>query len=175
MHPLVPTFFKRSHSSALISFRNPQQGVQGVGQREGVELPNDCRIRIFQRIVPNPRGRTWKVSTAEYSYSYALGPNYDRDWLVRYDYVPEEMENPEYKYPVAHVHFNGASQAYENSAIPDKRPIHRLYCPTARVALEDFIEHLIIELRVPTRSATDEALALLAQSREEFHRKLRTR
>ncbi len=126
-------------------------------------------------MLPNPQGRTWKVTTVEYSYSYLLPPGSDEDWLLRYDYVPEEAGNPEYKYPVAHVHFNGTSKAYESFTIPGKKPLPKIHCPTGRIALEDFIEHLIIEHRVPTHGDEKEALALLAQSREEFHRKRRTK
>jgi hypothetical protein len=130
---------------------------------------------VVQRVLPNPQGRTWKVTTAEYSYTYLLPPGSDDDWLLRYDYVPEEAANPEYKYPVAHVHFNGTSEPYDNFKMPEKKPLPKIHFPTGRIALEDFIEYLIIEHKVPTQHDEQEALALLAESREEFHKKRRTR
>ncbi len=96
-------------------------------------------------------------------------------WLLRYDYVPEEEENLEYSYPVAHIHFNGTSEVYDNFKMTGKKPIPKLHCPTGRIALEDFIEHLIIEHHVPTHGDEQEALALLTENRDEFHRQRRTR
>jgi hypothetical protein len=139
-----------------------------------VELGNGCEIRISQIIVPNPN-EPQRVTTTHYSYSYALGPDPDADWILRCDYVPEEATNPKYRYPIAHVHFNGTSESYEGFPIPDKKPLPDLHCPTGRITLEDFIEHLIIELRVPAHGTPEAALALLSESREEFHRERRTR
>jgi hypothetical protein len=81
--------------------------------------------------------------------------------------------HPEYEYPVAHVHFNGTSKAYDGFNIPEKKDLHRLHCPTERITIEDFIEHLIIELKVPTHGDREAALGFLAESRREFHERLR--
>jgi hypothetical protein len=167
-HPLRPII--RPHG-AFISFR----GAERFGDSPNVELENGCRIRVSQTILPNSEDHS-KVTTAEYSYSYALGPDPDKDWLLRYDYVPDEpVRNPEYEYPVAHVHFNGVSEAYDRLDQAEDKPLHKLHCPTERITVEDFIEHLIIEFDALTGEKRTVALALLAQSRRRFHEQERTR
>lgn len=149
--------------------------MRPFGHLPTVKLGNDCRIRASQTILPNPDAPTG-VTTAKYSYLYALGPDPDKDWLLRYDYVPEvPSRNPGFKYPVAHVHFNGASEAYDNFVNPGKKPLRELHCPTDRITVEDFIEHLIIEFDAPTHNGKNAALALLDKSRREFHEQRRTR
>ena len=129
--------------SAFIRFR-------GSTRRERiVTLGNGCQIYVFQRGQPNPEEPS-TVTTAESSYSYGVGQNLEEDWLIRYDYVPERAErDPEYKYPVGHVHLNGYSESYEAFEMDNKKPLHKLHFPIRRVSLEDFMEHLIIEMGVP--------------------------
>lgn len=132
-------------------------------------------MRISQIILPNSEDQG-RVTTSEYSYSYALGPDPDQDWLLRYDYVPDEpAKNPEYEYPVAHVHFNGISEAYNRLDQAEDKPLHKLHCPTERITVEDFIEHLIIEYDTPTHGTRAAALRLLADSRRDFHERYRRR
>ena len=170
-HPLRPLFRPRTRpQAAFISFR----GGEHFGDSPSVELGNGCHIQVSQIVLPNPQEPSG-VTTAYYSYSYALSSNIDEDWILRYDYVPGKAADPEYNYPVAHVHFNGTSAAYDGFYMPGKRPLYKLHCPTERIAIESFIEHLIIELKVPTHGDRDEALAFLAESRREFHEKLRTK
>lgn len=141
-----------------------------------VETDNGCRIRILQRIVPNPDNPQGKVRTANYSYAYGFGGSLDEGWLVRYDYVPERAERDgEYEYPVGHVHFNGRSDAYGRLEMEGKKELDRLHFPTRRIGLEDFIEHLIVEMRVPTRRGKEAALKVLAESRETFENEKRTK
>jgi hypothetical protein len=169
---LRPTFRRRGNPpAAFIAFR----GAKRFWDSPNVELANGCYIQVRQVVLPNPE-EPMGVTTVDYSYSYALGPNIDRDWLLRYDYVPEATtRHPDYRYPVAHVHFNGVSAAYDAFHIPKKKELPSLHCPTDRITIEDFIEHLIIELKVPTHGDRDEALEFLAESRREFHSKLRTK
>jgi len=94
---------------------------------------------------------------------------------LRYDYVPEQATKPEYEYPVARVHFNGTSESYNNLAVSEDKPLHKLHCPTARITLEDFIEHMIIEFDAPTHGSKEAALELLADSRSTFQKEKRTR
>jgi hypothetical protein len=95
-----------------------------------------------------------------------LGPDPDKDWLLRYDYVPDEPANdPEYEYPVAHVHFNGVSKAYDRLGQAKNRPLHKLHCPTERITIEDFIEHLIIEFDALTGETRTAALAFMRNDR----------
>lgn len=140
--------------------------------RPSVELGNGCQIRVGQTILPNPEAPTG-VTTLEYMYSYVLGPDPSTDWLARYEYEPEKKAN---RYPVPHVHFNGTSAAYDQFAArqPDKA-LRDLHFPTDRIAVEDFIEHLIIEYDTPTHSGKNAALTFLNESRREFHERHRTR
>ncbi len=147
------------------------EGAERPGHRPSVELRNGCQIRVSQTILPNPTAPAG-VTTAEYVYVLALGPDPERDWLVRYEYAPDEPAN---KYPVAHVHFNGTSEAY-NAFPKRKRELLRdAHFPTDRITAEDFIEHLIIEFDTPTHGNKAEALEFLAESRRKFHEEDRTR
>lgn len=150
-------------NGARIAFR----GDSEQDGRRSIELDNALWIRISQLIRPSPSDGS-KVQTAEYSYVYASSADADNDWLVRYDYVPEEASSSGYRYPVAHVHFNGYSVHYERFVIPEKKPLERLHFPTRRISLEDFVEHLIIEFAVPTKCDVEEALEILSDSREGF-------
>ena len=165
MRPIIRPY------GAFISFR----GAERFGDSPSVELGNGCWIRVSQTILPHPKDSN-KVTTASYSYSYALGPDPDQDWLLRYDYVPDEpTKNPEYEYPVAHVHFNGVSEAYNRLDQAEDKPLHKLHCPTERITIEDFIEHLIIEFDALTGTEKTAALKLLHESRKKFHEQHRTR
>ncbi len=113
-----------------------------------ITLGNGVRVYVFQRVLPNPKDPR-KVTTAEYQYAYGYGAPMKERWIARWDYVPEEEGNPDYDYPVAHVHFNGSSESYDALDLEDKAPFHKLHCPTRRIAFEDFLEHLIVELKVP--------------------------
>jgi hypothetical protein len=152
---------RRKRHNALIRFRDTK----------GITLGNGCRIRVLQRILLNPDDSS-KVTTAEYQYMYGFSEDLDNEWTLRYEYVPEEAEfNPKFKYPVGHVHFNGISSSYERFQADDKKPYPDLHCPTRRIAVEDFIEHLITELRVPTKRAESECLELLDESRKTYEGK----
>ena len=169
-HPLVCRFHEEvGIVTALIRFK-------GATRRERiVTLGNGCQIYVFQRVLPNPED-TSKVTTAESSYSYGLDRDLENDWLIRYDYVPERAErDPEYNYPVGHVHFNGYSETYQAFEIADKKPLYKLHFPTRRVSLEDFVEHLIWELGVPTKQGDEQTMRLLAESREKFENEKRTK
>ncbi len=141
-----------------------------------VELSNGCRVRVLQRIIPSPENPREKVRTANYSYAYGFGESLDEGWLVRYDYVPERAErDEEYEFPVGHVHFNGHSEAYDRYEVEDKKQLDKLHFPTRRISLEDFIEHLIIEMKVPTKHGKEAALEVLAESRRGFEEEKRTK
>lgn len=165
-------------------FFDEETGIDNVlirfldNDRRPVEVgaANGCKIRVLQRIVPNADNPLEKVRTANYSYAYGFGDSLDEGWLVRYDYVPERAErDEEYEYPVGHVHFNGRSEAYERLEIEGKKELDRLHFPTKRIGLEDFIEHLIVEMRVSTKHGKDAALEVLADSRKTFENEKRTR
>lgn len=169
-HPLVCRILEEEgHISAFIRFRGQS--------RRGriVTLGNGSQISVFRRVIPNPEDPR-EVIIAESSYSCGVGQNLEDDWLIRYDYVPERAENePEYQYPVGHIHFNGYSEIYEAFEIVDKKPLHKLHFPTRRISLEDFLEHLIIEMGVLTKQGKDKALELLAENRQTFQSEKRTR
>lgn len=165
--PLRP--IKRDNA-AFISFR----GAEKFGEGASVDLGNGCSIRINQFITPHESNPD-KVTTTWYSYSYALGPDHDRDWLVRYDYVPLKAMEDDYEYPSAHLHFNGHSDTYEDFDLEDKKALHKLHFPSKRISLEDFIEHLIVEFRLLPESEKHEAVRFLEESRSTFEEKKRTR
>jgi hypothetical protein len=140
-----------------------------------VELENGCWINILQRLVPNSEDPR-VVSTAKYSYSCSLGPEPDEDWLIRYDYVPQEEGNPDYPYPVSHVHINAKNETYDSfmeASEGEYKPLSDIHLPTKRVSLEDFIEHLIVEFDVPPihGKTTTAVLEILKKQRERFQQR----
>lgn len=161
-----------SPPTALIRFQDADRRPTELG------LDNGCRVRILQRIVPHTKKPEEKVTTAEYSYAYGFGENLDEGWLVRYDYVPEMTERDKekkYEYPVGHVHFNGHSEAYDAFEMEGKKQLDRLHFPTKRISLEDFIEHLVVEMGVSTKFGKDGARRVLAESRKRFQQEKRTK
>ena len=111
-----------------------------------VELDNGCWINVLHRLVPNSDDPKI-VSTAKYSYACSLGPNQDKDWLLRYDY-----ERWKETYPPSHIHVNAENRAYNDfvkGTRHAKRPLHEVHLPTRRISLEAFIRHLIVEFDVP--------------------------
>jgi hypothetical protein len=158
----VCDFVGNENNVALIRFRP---------ERRYVELGNGSFVSVLQRLVPDLDDVSG-IRTTAYSYSYALGPNPDEDWLVRYDYVPEMAARPDYPYPASHVHVNATSELYQAfvEAPGQRRPLSRIHFPAGRIGLEDFIEHLIVEFGVPVLygRGKEEALEILAESRERF-------
>lgn len=166
-HPL--TFIPKPNV-AFVSFR----GTERFGESASADLGNGCSVRISQIIMPH-KSDPDKVTTTWYSYSYALGPDHDRDWLVRYDYVPLKAIEDDYEYPSAHLHFNGHSEAYESFDLEEKKALHKLHFPSKRISLEDFIEHLIVEFGLLPEGEKHEAVRFLEESRSTFEEKKRTR
>ncbi len=78
------------------------------------------------------------------SYAYRLQEDDSRQsWLLRWEYL-REPPRPEYPYPAAHVHVNGA---WERSEALD-----HLHIATRRIPLELVLWHLIAEWDVTPRS-----------------------
>jgi len=168
--PLVCSFVG-GLNVALVQFRPDPD----VPEQRYVELENGCWVSVLQRVVPNPEDPD-RVRTAAYSYSYSLGPDHDEEWLVRYDYVPERAaQEPEHPYPASHVHVNASNGSYDEfmRALSEDRPLSQVHFPTGRISLEDFVEHLLIEFRVPILygRSVREALEILEEGREEFRKK----
>jgi hypothetical protein len=159
--------FVRGKNEASLTFVPPQENPD----RRYVELANGCWVNVHQRLIPN-RTNPKIVSTARYSYSYSLSPNFDDDWLVRYDYEPEEVDNPEYPYPISHVHVNGINESYTEfmDRQGESKVLSDVHLPTKRISLEDFIEHLVVEFRVPLLEdkTEEEVRDILEEGRRRF-------
>jgi len=98
-------------------------------------------------------------STVSYSYRLSAG-SAKESWLIRWEYF-RDLPRPDYRYPLAHVHVNaGFAESIEARELP------RLHVPTARIALELVLWHLIAEWEVDAR--TDDWRALLAESMSGF-------
>jgi len=139
-----------------------------------VRLDNGCWINVLQRLVPNAKDRR-VVSTAKYSYSYSLSSDQDNDWLVRYDYEPEMEHDKNYEFPISHVHVNAHNDAYDEfiKRVKGKyTPLSDIHLPTKRISLEDFIEHLIVEFKVPPLhgKTKEQALTILEEGRQRFEK-----
>lgn len=78
------------------------------------------------------------------SYSYRLQSSEStQSWLLRWEYY-RDLPRPDYLYPLAHLHVNGA---FENG-----EAIGRLHLPTRRIPLELVVWHLVAEWGVEPRS-----------------------
>ncbi len=69
----------------------------------------------------------------------------------------------------------GRSEAYDAFGMEGKKQLDRLHFPTRRISVEDFVEHLIVEMGVPTKFGKEAALGVLAESRETFEQEKRTK
>lgn len=99
----------------------------------------------------------YTVSTKHYLYSVL---DHDLNDLVGFHYHPELDQDP-ILHPHIHVYADG-----------DKRysgfNLHRRHIPSGRVALEDVIEWLIVELEV--KPIRDDWQKVLHDTREKFKR-----
>ena len=78
------------------------------------------------------------------SYGYRLESSAEAgSWLLRWEYF-RDVPRPDYVYPLAHLHVNGAFA-------PDGAPIDSLHIPTSRVPLESVVWHAIAESEVTPR------------------------
>ena len=90
--------------------------------------------------------------TESYTYRLQSGGS-AKSWLLRWEYY-RDLPRPDFLYPLAHVHVNGA---FENG-----EAIARLHVPTRRIPLELVIWHLVAEWGVEPRS--DDWAAVLEAS-----------
>lgn len=85
------------------------------------------------------------------SYAYRIQEHETRDsWLVRWEYF-RHLPTPEYAYPLAHMHVNGAFASPTASAYLAKSAAN-LHLPTRRVPLELVLWHLIAEWGVASKT-----------------------
>lgn len=99
------------------------------------------------------------------SYAYRLqGDRTSASWLLRWEYF-RNRPRPDYPYPRAHLHVNGA--------FADGEPIAPLHIPASRVPLESVLWHLIAEWEVAPR--TDAWQTILSESVDGFHERRRAR
>jgi hypothetical protein len=90
-----------------------------------------------------------KCHTVTYAYRLAAGEAKDA-WIARWEYF-RRPPRPDYPYPLAHVHLNAAlhdADAEQRLA----KPAPHLHLPTARVALELVLWHLIAEWGVQAKT-----------------------
>jgi hypothetical protein len=85
-------------------------------------------------------------------------------WLVRWEYF-RRPPKPDYEYPLAHVHVNGALLDHDAESSLSK-PLPHLHVPTARVPFELVLWHLLAEWGVAAK--TDDWQALLRNSLSGF-------
>lgn len=97
------------------------------------------------------------------SYRYVLQADYTADsWLVRWEYLRERL--PGYAYALGHLHVR-ADVKTQLAA----KPLERLHLPTARVAFELVLRHVIAEWGVDPKTA--DWSAILEQSLSGFEQR----
>jgi len=143
---------------------------------EYAKLRNGSLIRILQTIGPNPEYKD-KVTTLEYSYAFIIGSDPTAEPLVRYEYVPMKVNDPTYHYAIGHVHIDAPAPNYDAYIKPyEAKPLRSVHFPTGRIAIEDFIELLIVEFHVPVPNGDEQAaIRLLRESRDTFRNQKQTR
>lgn len=84
------------------------------------------------------------------SYRYVLqGDGTPNSWLVRWEYLRERPRG--YPYALSHVHVNASFGDAAASRLAAK-PLARLHLPSARVAVELVLRHLIAEWDVQPKT-----------------------
>lgn len=106
----------------------------------------------FRQMVSLKRG---KICVDDSIYRYSLSPNPDdeNEWVFRYEYCLNPVENV----PHAHLHLN---------ADKDGEPLRHIHFPTGRISIEQIIAHLIIEHKVECKMC--DWYEYLAKSHEGF-------
>jgi hypothetical protein len=89
-----------------------------------------------------------KAHTASYRYVLQIGDAHE-SWLVRWEYVRERPRG--YPYALGHVHVRGGFADPVGGDLATKA-LDRLHLPTARVAFELVLRHLIAEWRVQPKT-----------------------
>jgi hypothetical protein len=107
--------------------------------------------------------------TVSYAYGYQSGENKD-SWLLRWEYF-RERPRPDYEYPLAHVHANVEFVDPAPAEAQLGKPPWHLHIPTARVALELVVWHIIAEWGVSPK--TEDWRDLLSESLEGFEQRRR--
>lgn len=102
--------------------------------------------------------------TTSYGYRLATGQAKD-DWLLRWEYFRRPPQ-PDYPYPLAHLHVNG-------NLTSGGRALPKLHVPTRRVPLELVLWHLVAEWDVKPKQ--DDWRGLLEESIDGFEHRRRAR
>lgn len=89
-----------------------------------------------------------KAHTAAYRYVLQADPAHD-SWLARWEYLRERPSG--YPYALGHVHVQ-ADFAEPLRAGPAGKALSRMHLPTARVALELVLRHVIAEWGVQAKT-----------------------
>jgi hypothetical protein len=101
------------------------------------------------------------VQRLTYHYRFSLGETKD-SWLIRWEYY-RKRPAPTYKYPLGHVHIHASFLPHAAATLK------KLHIPTARVALEWVLWHLIAEWGV--QSKDPDWRKILEDSIHDFERK----
>jgi hypothetical protein len=101
-------------------------------------LSNGYYLFLFHLLGVRPRGEDSYLTTLEYRYVYQASLD-DRSWIFRYEYAREP--EPNYPYPLCHVHVNASPEGYSgDKEFPD------LHLPAGdRVTIESVVRHLMVE------------------------------
>lgn len=120
-------------------------------------LENGRYLYLYQRL--GLRRPERYLTTLEYKYQYQEAED-DESWVFRYEYQREPEEG--YRYPLAHLHVNGALETYTAD-----KPFPRLHLPTDRVTIESVVQHLVDEHEVACISPQN-SQEVLRRSGEAF-------
>jgi len=123
-----------------------------------MRLESGRYLFLYQRL--GLRREERYLTTLEYKYQYQETED-DDSWVFRYDYQREPGDG--YRYPLAHLHINGAPQTYAGH-----KSFEHLHLPTGhRVTVEDVVRHLLDEHEIPALSVGNWH-DVLADAREAF-------
>lgn len=103
-----------------------------------------------------------QAHTASYRYVLQTGDAHG-SWVIRWEYLRERP--PNYPYALAHLHVRAELSDEPNAAAT--KALERLHLPTARVAFELVLRHLISEWGVAAK--TDGWAEILEESLTGFH------
>lgn len=124
------------------------------GEQAPLELYGSTACLFVHHVIVVEDGRCGTES-----YGYRLQASESKlSWLIRWEYT-REAPKPDYPYPLAHVHVNGAF-ASGDATLP------KLHVPTRPVPLELVLWHLIVEWGVKPKR--DDWQRILEDSMEGF-------
>jgi len=135
----------------LLVGRSQDPELNTVRLRDGHFL----RVTMTLRITSNDR---FAVPRSSFQYQETDG---DQSEIFRYDYLRAQKD----EHPRAHLNIHGR---LDHDVLGDRKPLEAVHFPTGRMPIEGVIRLLIVQFEVPSATAAEMWMPVLATSEAAF-------